>query len=92
MIELYNLGISESTIKDMIEMQPNIKELTEKEIKEKITILKELNCSDNQIVNIIGSNPHYLDRTNKEIMKLIETLIKYGFTTFNLRFESNPYM
>ena len=92
MIELYNIGISESTIKNMLEIEPDLKELSEKEINEKIVILQELNCSNNQIVCIIGSNPHYLNRTKGEIIKLIDTLSSYGFRTLNILFDSNPYI
>ncbi len=41
----------------MLELVPNISEMSEKEI---IVI----NYDDNQIINIISSNPMYLDRTN----------------------------
>ncbi len=92
MIELYNIGISEETIKNMLETEPSINELTKIEIKEKITMLKELNCSNSQIVNIIGSNPRYLNRTTGEILKLIETLSNYGFRTLNILLETNPYI
>ncbi len=92
MIELYNIGISKETIKNMLETEPSINELTKIEIKEKITMLKELNCSNSQIVNIIGSNPRYLNRTTGEILKLIETLSNYGFRTLNILLETNPYI
>ena len=92
MIELYKLGINEENIKTMLEMEPYLKELSEKEIKEKIVILEELNCSNSQINNIISSNPHYLNRTNGEIVKLIEILSKYGFGSLNILFDSNPYI
>ena len=70
MEELYDLGISEFTIKSMLELYPNIKEFTVEEIRKKIEYLKKLNCSKNQIINIISSNPFYLDRTNDEIILL----------------------
>lgn len=92
MIELYNIGISENTIKTMLEVEPAIKELSKKEIKEKIIFLEEINCSKNQITSIISSNPNYLNRTNEEIIKLIETLLRYGFKTLNILIDSNPYI
>ena len=92
MIELYNLGISESTIKNMLEMESSINDLTEREIKGKIVLLEELKCSKDQIVNIISSNSHYLNRTNGEIVKLIESLLNHGFKTLNILLDSNPYI
>ena len=92
MEELFNLGISENTIRSMIELNPNIKEMSCEQIKEKEIILEKINCSSNQIRNIISSNALYLDRTNDEVIKLINTLIKYNFKTLNILFDSNPFI
>lgn len=92
MIELYNIGISEETINNMLELTPEIKELSEKEIKEKIIILEKIGCSNNQIINIIGSNSNYLNRTNKEIVELIRVLVDYKFRTLSILIDSNPYI
>ena len=92
MFELYNLGISEQTIKNMLEMAPEIKDLSEKEIIEKKIVLENIGCSNNQIINIVGSNPMFLDRTNSEIIMLIKTLLEYKFDTLNILFDSNPYI
>lgn len=92
MIELYNMGLSENTIKNMIEITPEIKDMDVKEIIEKKTILENINCDDRQIINIISSNPRYLNRTNLEIINLIEKLTNLGFDTLNILFDSNPYI
>lgn len=92
MEELYDLGISEFTIKSMLELYPNIKEFTVEEIRKKIEYLKKLNCSKNQIINIISSNPFYLDRTNDEIILLINKLNDLHFNTLNILFDSNPFI
>ena len=42
MEEFYRIGISENTIKNMLELVPTISEMSEKEIKEKELILKKL--------------------------------------------------
>ena len=76
----------------MLELVPNISEMNEKEIIEKEVLLKRINCDDNQIINIISSNPMYLDRTNDGVLKLINRLEKYGFTTLNILLDSNPYI
>ena len=92
MEELYRIGISEKTIKNMMELVPSIHEMSEKEIIEKELILKKINCDDNQIINIISSNPMYLDRTNDGVLKLINKLKEYGFSTLNILLDSNPYI
>lgn len=92
MEELYNLGLSHNTIKTMIEMNEEIKEISQQEVQEKEIILKKLNCSENQIINIISCNSIFLTRTNEEIIKLINCLYKYGFDNLNILFDSNPYI
>ena len=89
---LKNLEISKRTISQMIEVCPNIKELSEKEILEKIEILKKINCSNIQIRNIVSSNPMYLDRSNTDVNKLIEKMNEVGFSTLNILFDGNPYI
>ena len=92
MEELFNIGISENTINNMLEINPSIKDMTNNEIITKIALLKKLNCSDNEIINIISSNPLYLNKTNEEIIILTKYLIKLGLATLNILFDSNPYI
>ena len=92
MIELYNIGTSDETIKNMIEINPEITELTDQEIIKKVEILKEINCSKTQMLNIISSNPMFLSRGINEIIKLLSYLQKTGFTCLNILFDSNPYI
>lgn len=92
MNELYELGISEETINAMLELCPEIKDMSSKEINEKIMILEKLGCSNNQIISIIGSNAMYLNRTNGEIINLVRKLVDLGFRTLNILFDSNPYI
>lgn len=89
MKNLYNLGLSDITIKSMLEMNP---ELTDEDIRDKNDILTHIGCSTTQFINIIGSNPLFLNRTNEEIVKLIQYLSKKGFTCLNILFDSNPYI
>lgn len=92
MEELYNLGISLTTLGSMLELNPEIKEMSNNEIIEKIALLKLIKCSDNQIINIISSNSLYLSKTKEEYLKLINYLTKLNFTTLNILFDSNPYI
>lgn len=92
MEELFNLGITENTIKSMLEVNPEIKELSADEIYEKKYILEMMGCSKSQIVNIISSNSLYLSKTKFEIANLINYLRQVGFKTLNILFDSNPYI
>lgn len=92
MEELYNLGVCENTIKSMVQMNPNIIDITDKEVIDKIEMLKMIKCSDGEIVNIISSNSLYLDRINEEVIILINYLTEKGFSNLNTLFDSNPYI
>ena len=92
MNKLFELGISESDIKNMIELVPEIYNMDEEDINNKIDILKYVECSDRHIRNIIVSNPMYLDRTDDGVFRLISYLKKVGFSNINLLFDSNPYL
>ena len=92
MIGLFELGISEETINNMIELFPEIKDMNEKDLQKKVAILEKMNCSKNQIINIIGSNPEYLTKSNTVVLNLINKLIDLGFRNLNILFDSNPYI
>lgn len=76
----------------MLEVNPEIKELSADEIYEKKYILEMMGCSKSQIVNIISSNSLYLSKTKFEIANLINYLRQVGFKTLNILFDSNPYI
>ena len=92
MENLYNLGIDEKEIIDMINQCNEIKDLSRFEIDKKIDILKQINCSERHIKNIIISNPYYLNRMYEDIIKLINKLKDLGFECINILFDSNPYI
>lgn len=89
---LFELGISDSDIKNMLEQCPDIMDMEYNEIREKIDILRYIECNDRHIRNIIVSNPYYLDRINNDILKLIMYLKEIGISCINLLLDSNPYL
>ena len=89
---LKELGISEKVYGEMQELCPNINELSDDEIMNKVNILKQINCNDMQIKNIVSSNVQYLDRSENDIQKLISKMKETGFTTLNILFDGNPYI
>ena len=92
MIELLNMGISEDNIQNMLELNPDIKELTSIDIKDKINILKNIDCTDNEIRNIFSTNSLFLTKSNRDIILLINKLNSLGFNTLNILFDSNPFI
>lgn len=89
---LFNIGITEEDIKNMIEINPDIKELNAEEILKNILILKNENCSETHLKNIIISNPFYLSRNPNDLINLISKLKFLGMTDLNITFDSNPWL
>ncbi len=92
MKELYNMGISEQTIKAMVELNPEVADIADEEIKCIEDMLAKVGCSNRQILNIISSNSMFLTRTKDELIKLLDYLTRQGFKTLNILFDSNPYI
>jgi len=89
MQELFNLGLSDETIKNMYELNPDMED---KDILEKKYILEEIKCSNNQIRNIISSNVLFISKLNTDVINLINCLYNYGFNNLNILFDANPYI
>ena len=89
---LNNLGISEDTIKNLIEFYPNLAFVTFEDVIEKQNILKEVGCSDEEFFNIISSNPMVLLITNSGLKELLIYLHKLGFSDISTLIDENPYI
>lgn len=89
---LFELGLTDYDIKNMLELYPDLIELTDKEIKDKISILNYIGCNKRHIKNIIISNPYYFNRLNNDILKLLNYLKIIGVTNIYLLLDSNPYL
>ncbi len=92
MEELFNLGISEKTMDNMLDINPYLKQISKNEILHKIQLLKSINCSDREIFNVISSNPIYLNQTNDKLVTLFNYLLSLGFSTLDVLFDANPYI
>ena len=91
MDKLFELGISEDSLIFMLEQCYDIINMSDKEISDKIDILRYVLCNDRQIKNIISSNPNYLVRIDDDVLKLIKYLKDIGFNSLNMLFDENPY-
>ncbi len=92
MKEILKLGLSENTINSMIELNVQLKNITNEEVIEKINLLRKINCSENQILNIISSNSLYFNKSREGILKLFNYLSDLGFELLNILLDSNPYI
>ena len=92
MKELFNLGFSDEQLNDMLELCSSIKDLTDLEINTAIEILRKIDCSENQIKNILYANPFYLDRCDDDVLNLIKKLKALNISSINLLFEANPFL
>lgn len=91
MIELYNIGIDEKDLKEMVNINPDILSLDSEEIKEMINILKMVECNERQIKDILYANPFYLSRVKSDVLSLCKKLKEIGITDLNLFFDSNAF-
>lgn len=90
MLELINLGINDNVVMNILEKNPNFKELTMREVNDKIYLLKNILCTDEQIENIININSSYFIKPNKEIIELFNKLFDLGFENINEMIDLNP--
>ena len=92
MNRLYEIGLKESDVKNMIDACSVIIEMEDEEVENKINILKQIGCKDVHIKNILICNPWYLDRLDKDVLKLIDTLLKNKFECIHLLIDANPFI
>lgn len=90
MLELINLGINESVVMNILNNNPEYKSLTMRDVHDKIYLLKNVLCSDEQIENIIALNPEYLNRPTREVVSLFNELFDLGFENINEMIDLNP--
>jgi len=91
MNEILNV-VDEKEFKNMLEVNPDIKEIEEQEIKLLLNLLNQIGCNERQIRNIITSNPFYLTKDIEDVVKLINKLQSLKITALNITFDSNPYL
>ena len=87
---LLELGIEDNDIKNIVDFNKDLMDF--EEYKKNIELLKIIGCDDEEIKNIVISNPNVLVRSNTDLLKLINEFRKYGFTSLNIYFDSNPYL
>lgn len=89
---LYNLGFDDKDIKNMLDRCPSISYLDDKDLLTKTEILRNINCTNRHIRNILISNPNYLDKNREDIINLIQKLTEINIENINLLFDSNPFL
>lgn len=92
MESLFNLGISDKVIVELVERCPTIRDMDNNEIEKHIQMLEFIGCSDKIKKNIIESNPEYLDRILDDVFGVMKYLVSIGFTRLDILFDSNPYI
>lgn len=89
---LIRFGFSIEEIKNMMDTNLDIDDIDDDVLKRLISILKENNCSEDEVRNILISNPFYLSRSCDEIVKLINAMKKFGLVSLNTIFDTNPFI
>lgn len=87
---LYNL-LGED-FKNVLDANPFIEKLDDLEIENNINFLKEVDCSYEQMKNIIVFNPWLFNRSYDELNKLKNKLISIGITNLNITFDTQPLL
>lgn len=89
---LIRFGFSIEEIKNMMDTNLNIDNTADEELKKLIRILRENSCSEDEVKNVLISNPFYLSRNYYEIVKLIDVMKEFGLISLNTLFDSNPFI
>lgn len=92
MEELFSWNLNDLDIKEMISINKDILNLDNEEIKNIISILKYINCSDSEIRNILVTNPNYLSRCYSDVIELINKFKSLNIDDLNELFNSNPHL
>lgn len=87
---LYNL-LGED-FKNVLDANPFIGKLDDLEIENNINFLKEVDCSYEQMKNIIIFNPWLFNKSYDELKKLKNKLISIGITNLNITFDTQPLL
>ena len=89
---LIRFGFSIEEIQTMMNTNHSIEEISDNDILDLIDLLKEINCKEEQIKNILLCNPFYITNKKLKIKKLLRKLKEIGLTNIDLLLESNPYL
>lgn len=92
MLHLYNIGITEEELIDLLEQNTKITKLLNDDILNSINILRNIGCSDLQIKDIIITNPWYLTRFHDDIINLINELNNIGVKNLDNLFNNYPML
>lgn len=78
--------------KNVLDANPFIEKLDDLEIENNINFLKEVDCSYEQMKNIIIFNPWLFNKSYDELNKLKNKLISIGITNLNITFDTQPLL
>lgn len=92
MLSLYNIGITDEELLELLEQNNKVIKLTEEDLLISINILKNIGCNDIQIKDIIITNPWYLNRSCDDVVNLINKLTEIGIKNLNNLFDNYPLL
>ena len=89
---LLELNFTEQEINELINEYKDVLNNNVINIERKINFLKEHKFNNNEIKNIILTNPHYLIKTDDELDNLIDNLKSYGIHDIKNLVNENSYI
>ncbi|MBQ3307885.1 MAG: hypothetical protein IJG68_06830 [Bacilli bacterium] len=92
MDKLIRFGFSIDEINNMMNSNPEINDISDNDVSEIINILKGIDCSKDQIMNILVTNPFVLTGEITEIKKIIVKFLDFGIEDLAFLFDTNPFL
>lgn len=89
---LIRYGFSIEEIKNMMDSNTEINDVSDETINEIIKILDSVNCSKEIISDIFNTNPYCLTRSVDELKKLMAKFLDIGIANIDVLLDSNPFI
>ena len=89
---LISIGLTDEEIECLLKDNHDISDLSDMAIEEMICILRECNCSNEEIKYIIISIPQYLLLLSDNVRELINLFRKYNFVYISELIVGSPYI
>ena len=91
MMKIYEIGMTEKELSEMIYVNPMLEDITDEEIDDKIELLKSIGCQDEDILHIVTSNPFCLTNDLDAMKETITYLNDFDINPLWVIFSVNPY-
>ena len=92
MDSLIRFGFTIEEINILMDSNEDISLVSDNDVNEVISLLRNNKCSDNTIKNIFICNPFSITNNINDTTKLIDKLKELNFNNINILLDINPYI